>query len=173
MKKILLFVGIITLIAFAPSCKKRALKKNLVGEWTVTEMTLNGEAVELKEITNEDSLDLTSIRGMAFYRCEKQDKEKRCAGYMTGSITQYDLVKKTTVKNGLVYQFTYEIEKKDKMKMTMNYGIDTLLTYTSMLRSNLPKEVEINITDNSKKLLAFEIVNGEQTIKYTMEKKNQ
>jgi hypothetical protein len=171
MKNFLLVSIALLLLATIPACKKRSVKKNLMGEWTVTEITVNGEALELTEITNSDSLDITSVRGMTFYNCEKVEKEKKCSGYMTGIISKYDDQLKNKVASGLLYQFDYEVTKKDKMKFTINYGAQEFFGIKSNLYSNLTSEYEATIKESSKSKLVIEFPEGEKSVAISMEKK--
>ncbi len=170
MKRILIAIFALFLFGFLPACKKKSVKKQLIGEWTVTEITVNDQALELLEVTNSDSLDLTSVRSMNFYHCEKVDKEKKCSGYMTGIISKYDDQLKNKVASGLLFQFEYEVTKKDKMKFTINYGAQEFFGIKSNLYSNLPSEYEANIKESSKSKLVIEFPEGEKTITISMEK---
>ncbi|NUM50096.1 MAG: hypothetical protein HUU48_03170 [Flavobacteriales bacterium] len=171
MKKILVLVLASLFLGFLPACKKSSVKKQLVGEWTVTEIAVNDQPIELTEVTNSDSLDITSIREMNFYHCEKVEKDKKCAGYMTGVLNKYDDQLKNKVVSGILFQFEYEILKKDKIKFIVNYGAQDFFGIKSNLYSKLTSEFEATIKESSKSKFIFEFLEGEKTIKISLEKK--
>ncbi|GIV40939.1 MAG: hypothetical protein KatS3mg034_0249 [Vicingaceae bacterium] len=167
MKKIV-FIALSAFAFFVFSCKKTTINKRIVGEWTVKEMTVDGNPINLDDtLRNTDSLDITSIRQITFNGCDKYElnDQKYCYGHMRGMYFTYDQYEKNNVASGIVFPFVYEVKKGGKILFKVDYG--TLPN----ISSKVEKEFEVNVKEKKKNKFVLEYTTADgKTIVISLEK---
>lgn len=105
MKKALLLC-ILTALFFAGCNKNQKAVKRLDGNWQVTEVTVDGAAVQSNFIIKDSIADFSNITRYSFQECKV--KKDNCDGTMYGTMMDSSVIK----LSGLDFPFNYEITDK-------------------------------------------------------------